>query len=166
MLLITVVIALSFCFSSSLLAHEGHDHSHEVAQLSVENGQVREFLPAAESSVGYLTISNHSKVDAVLVKATIDGLGRVEIHQHKHEGAMMKMEKVSNIEIKAHESVQFQPGGLHLMVFEPQEPLIAGQERKLTLYFKDGNRIFTNIEVISLAEQVEQSTSAKHHSHH
>jgi copper(I)-binding protein len=68
--------------------------------------------------------------------------------------------------VKAHESVDFQPGGYHLMVFEPQEPLKAGQERKLTLYFSDGNRLFTNIEVVTLESQINKAKSSAQHSHH
>jgi hypothetical protein len=79
---------------------------------------------------------------------------------------MMKMQQVESVTIKAHESVSFQPGGYHLMVFDPQEPLKVGQERKLTLYFNDGNRLFTNAQVVSLEAQAAQSKPSKHHAHH
>ncbi|WP_139015427.1 copper chaperone PCu(A)C [Pseudoalteromonas sp. TB64] len=159
--------ALMFSFfSSSLSAHSGHEHGTDVAELEVSNAQVREFLPASKSSVGYLTITNHSGNAATLTKASIDGLGRVEIHEHSHANGMMKMQKVESVVIKAHKSVSFQPGGYHLMVFEPQEPLKIGQERKLTLYFSDGNRLFTNAQVVSLEAQAEQSKPSTQHSHH
>jgi periplasmic copper chaperone A len=153
-------------FSSSLAAHAGHTHDADVAELKVTNAQVREFLPASASSVGYLTIVNHSSTAATLTKATLDGLGRVEIHQHAHVNGMMKMQQVESVTIKAHESVTFQPGGYHLMVFEPQEPLKLGQERKLTLYFNDGNRVFTNAQVVSLEAQAEQAKPSTQHAHH
>lgn len=154
-------------FSSSVAAHAGHSHDIDDAKLAVSNAQIREFLPASKASVGYLTISNHGGTAASLTKATIDGLGRVEIHEHKHVNGMMKMQKVDAVTIKAHESVSFQPGGYHLMVFDPQEPLKVGQERKLTLYFSDGNRLFTNAEVVSLEAQAAHSKpSKKQHAHH
>ncbi|WP_033018170.1 copper chaperone PCu(A)C [Pseudoalteromonas sp. BSi20652] len=153
-------------FSSSLAAHSEHDHGSDVAVLEVTNAQVREFLPASTSTVGYLTLINHGGAAATLTKATIDGLGRVEIHEHSHVDGMMKMQQVESVEIKAHESVSFQPGGYHLMVFEPQEPLKVGQERKLTLYFSDGNRLFTNAQVVSLEAQAKQSKPSTQHAHH
>jgi copper(I)-binding protein len=53
------------------------------------------------------------------------------------------------------------------MVFEPEDQLKAGQERKLTLYFNDGNRVFTQAKVVSLQEMSEQaSQKSKEHSHH
>ncbi|WP_372762504.1 copper chaperone PCu(A)C [Pseudoalteromonas sp.] len=153
-------------FSSSLLAHSGHEHDSNVAALEVHNAQVREFLPTAKSSVAYLTLVNHSDTDTVLTKASIDGLARVEIHQHTHVDGMMKMQQVASLPIAAHQHVDFKPGGYHLMVFEPIEPLKVGQHRKLTLYFSDGNRVFTNAEVVSLASQAEQSNASKSHNHH
>jgi len=153
-------------FSSSLMAHEGHEHDSVVAQLQVTHAQVREFLPATKASVAYFSIKNYSNVPATLTRATIDGLGRVEIHEHVHADGMMKMQKVESLLIKAHQQLDFKPGSYHLMVFEPQEPLKVGQERKLTLYFEDGNRVFTNAKVVSLASQAEPVKASKDHSHH
>jgi copper(I)-binding protein len=80
---------------------------------------------------------------------------------------MMKMEQVLSLKIDGHSSVEFKPGGYHLMVFEPEDQLKAGQERKLTLYFNDGNRVFTQAKVVSLQEMSEQaSQKSKEHSHH
>ncbi|WP_188085536.1 copper chaperone PCu(A)C [Pseudoalteromonas fuliginea] len=153
-------------FTSSLAAHSGHEHGSDVAVLEVTNAQVREFLPASTATVGYLTLINHSGTNATLTKATIDGLGRVEIHEHSHVDGMMKMQQIESVVIKAHESVSFQPGGYHLMAFEPLEPLKVGQERKLTLYFSDGNRLFTNAQVVSLETQAKQSKPSTQHAHH
>ena len=103
----------------------------------------------------------------MLTKAELDGLGRVEIHQHTHVDGMMKMQQVLSLEISAHSQVEFKPGGYHLMVFEPEDELKAGQERKLTLYFKNGNRVFTQAKVVSLQEMSEQAANkSEQHSHH
>ena len=161
-----VFVSVLSLFSSSSMAHSGHDHDADVAIIKVSNAQVREFLPATTSSVGYLSIINHSDTVATLTKATIDGLGRVEIHEHSHVDGMMKMQKVESLTINAHQQIDFKPGGYHLMIFEPQEPLKVGQQRKLTLYFSDGNRVFTNAQVVSLASQAEQSQASKQHTHH
>ena len=53
------------------------------------------------------------------------------------------------------------------MVFEPEDKLQSGQERKLTLYFKDGNRVFTQAKVVSLQTMTEEKPQkSKEHSHH
>ena len=163
---LTALLFITSVFSSSLAAHAGHSHGSDVAELEVKNAQVRAFLPVSSSSVAYLTIINHSAVSATLKKVEIDGLGRVEIHEHAHVNGMMKMQQVDSVTISAHQTVNFQPGGYHLMVFEPQEPLKVGQERKLTLYFNDGNRLFVNAQVVSLNSQVKQLKPSMQHTHH
>ncbi len=156
----------SLLYSTFSFAHSGHDHN-DSAEISVSNAQVREFLPASKASVAYMTITNPSNHAAVLTKAELDGLGRVEIHQHTHVDGMMKMEQVLSLKIDAHSSVEFKPGGYHLMVFEPEDKLKAGQERKLTLYFNDGNRVFTQAKVVSLQTMSEEKPQkSKEHSHH
>ncbi|WP_404342416.1 copper chaperone PCu(A)C [Pseudoalteromonas mariniglutinosa] len=165
-LLTTLVFFASLLNSTMVLAHEGHLHSAS-AEMQVSNAQVRVFLPGSDSSVAYFTLTNNSDYSATLTKASLDGLGRVEIHQHSHVDGMMKMEKVASVAVEAHSQVNFQPGGFHLMLFEPQETLKVGQELKLTLYFNDGNRIFTHANVVSLqAMSVEKAGKDEAHSHH
>jgi copper(I)-binding protein len=169
MRLLPALMALltSVLFSTAAFAHAGHEHDADVAVINVAHAQVREFLPGANSTVGYLTLTNHSEHAATLTKAALDGVGRVEIHQHSHIDGMMKMEKVDEITIAPNSNVTFQPGGYHLMIFEPQEPLKNGQERKLTLYFKDGNRVFTQANIVSLQALSSEKPAKDHdHSHH
>jgi len=148
-------------------AHSGHKHDDGAVNVMVNNAQVREFLPASKSTAAYLNLMNHSDTAVTLVKAEIDGLERVEIHEHRHVDGMMKMQQVKHLEIKAHSEVKFQPGGYHLMAFQPVEPLKVGQQRKLTLYFNDGNRVFTQATVVSLASQAAEKADETHsHSHH
>ena len=153
-------------YSPVLFAHAEHQHD-TASDIVVSNAQVRIFLPGSQSSVGYLTLVNHGDAAVTLTKASLESLGRVEVHEHQHVNGMMKMQKVDGLEIKAHQQLDFKPGSYHLMVFEPKEPLKIGQELKLTLYFSNGDRVFTQATVVSLESQVEQvSQSEQHHTHH
>ncbi|MDN3379601.1 MULTISPECIES: copper chaperone PCu(A)C [unclassified Pseudoalteromonas] len=165
-LLSSALLVMSLFLPSMVKAHADHHHDED-SEIIVNNAQVRVFLPASKSTVGYLSIVNHGNADVTLTKAAIDGLGRVEIHEHAHVNGMMKMQKVDTLLIKAHQQLDFKPGGYHLMAFEPSEAIKAGQELKLTLYFSDGNRVFTQAQVVSLESQVEQAPQSKqHHTHH
>ena len=159
------ILCVSF-YSSPLFAHAEHTHD-TLSEIIVNNAQVRDFLPGSNSSVGYLSVVNHGERTITLTKASIEGLGRVEIHEHRHVDGMMKMQKVNSLEIKPHQQLDFQAGGYHLMVFEPEESLKIGQELKLTLYFSNGDRVFTQAPVVSLASQVDKMPQAEqHHTHH
>ncbi|CAM4348671.1 copper chaperone PCu(A)C [Pseudoalteromonas ostreae] len=162
----TVAFLAIGLYSSALFAHAEHQHD-TASNIVVSNAQVRGFLPGSQSSVGYLTLFNHGDTTVTLIKASLEGLGRVEVHEHRHVNGMMKMKKVDALEIKAHQQLDFKPGGYHLMVFEPKEPLKIGQELKLTLYFSNGDRVFNQATVISLESQVEQESQSKQpHTHH
>ncbi|WP_462153702.1 copper chaperone PCu(A)C [Pseudoalteromonas piscicida] len=167
----TLIFALSTFIGFNASAHQGHEHGEHhygSEQLSVHNATVRTFLPAAPSTAGYLVIENPTQQNKVLVKASLEGVKRVEIHEHVHKEDMMKMQRVDELAIPAGKSVTFQPGGYHLMVFEPVETLKVGEKRKLTLYFADGDRIFTMAEVVALADMFggKEKSNAGHHSHH
>ncbi|BDF96560.1 MULTISPECIES: copper chaperone PCu(A)C [Pseudoalteromonas] len=163
-LLSSAIFAISF-YSSELFAHTGHQHE-TVNKVVVSNAQVRNFLPGSKSSAGYLTLVNHGDTTIELTKVTLDGMGRVEVHEHQHVNGMMKMQKVDMLQIKAHQQLDFKPGGYHLMVFEPEEPLKIGQELKLTLYFSNGDRVFTQATVVSLESQIEEVPQSQQHTHH
>ncbi|MGO2373848.1 copper chaperone PCu(A)C [Pseudoalteromonas sp. KG3] len=164
--MLTPAILAMGLYSSALLAHADHQHD-TVNEIVVNNAQIRDFLPGSKSSAGYLTLVNHGDTAIELTKVTVESLGRVEIHEHQHVNGMMKMQKVDTLQIKAHQQLDFKPGGYHLMVFEPKEPLKIGQELKLTLYFSNGDRVFTQASVVSLESQIaETPQSQQHHTHH
>ena len=129
-------------------------------QLSVTNLKIREFIPAASSSVAYFTLSNQSEVAKTLVEVNISGVGRTELHQHSHVDGLMRMEQVKQVVVPAKEAVVFQPGGLHLMLFEPKSLPVAGEMTDVTFKFSDGEQITVSGPVISLLHQ------QHNHSHH
>ncbi|KZN29417.1 copper chaperone PCu(A)C [Pseudoalteromonas luteoviolacea] len=169
----TVALISLLSFSSYSAAHnhqhDGHQHgshqhtSHNSASLQVSNAKIRAFLPAAKSTAGYLTLDNKTKKPITIVKAKIEGLGRVEIHEHIHSNGMMKMQPVKNLVVPANGQVEFKPGGYHLMAFEPKVKLKVGETRNLTLYFSDGEKVENKIKVVSLKDAF---SSESHHHHH
>jgi copper(I)-binding protein len=164
-------LVLGVCSVISLAAMPvlSHSTSHGVEQsaIVIEDARIREFLPAAPSTAAYFELSNHSNEKKQLIKATISGLGRVEIHEHVHTNGMMRMQQVSTVEVGAHKQLAFKPGGYHLMAFEPSEPLKKGQERVLTLYFADKKTVQVPIKVVSLQDKMNKKHNQhSQHSHH
>ncbi|WP_462170451.1 copper chaperone PCu(A)C [Pseudoalteromonas xiamenensis] len=156
------LIALGF-FTCTSFAHQGHEHEHHtdtVEAISVSHAWVREWLPGTPSTSAYFMVSNQDHHAAKLVKATVEGVGRVEMHEHIHADGMMKMQQVESVEVAPESTLAFQPGGFHLMLFEPAKPIKKGDSLKLTLYFADGDRVFTMADVKSV---MEQESSHQHH---
>ncbi|ESP91800.1 MULTISPECIES: copper chaperone PCu(A)C [Pseudoalteromonas] len=147
--------------------HDGHEHHHHATQdsanLQVSQAKIRAFLPAAKSTAGYMTVFNNSDKPITIVSAKIEGLGRVEIHEHIHSNGMMKMQPVKALLVPAKQRIEFKPGGHHLMGFDPKVKLKVGETRKLTLYFSDGEKVENEIKVVSLKDAF---SSESHHHHH
>ncbi|RJE75690.1 copper chaperone [Pseudoalteromonas sp. MSK9-3] len=166
-----MALASGLAVSTFALSHQHNEHStHESsgqvqneAHIVITDAKVRAFLPASRSTAAYFTLNNRSHNDLELVKATIKGLGRVEIHEHVHHNGMMKMQQVNKLTVAANEQVKFQPGGYHLMAFEPEYALKAGEKRKLTLHFANGSHVFTMIDVVSLKDSFKKVEKAHHH---
>lgn len=159
-LLLSVGLSL---LSFGVSAHQGHTHDSaavSAAPLAINGAWIREWVPGSASTAAYFTLDNQNHHSAQLVKATIDGVARVEIHEHRHVDGMMKMQQVTSVDVAANSQESFEPGGLHLMLFEPSVQIKKGTSLKLTLYFADGNRVYTMADV---KRDLEQDDSHQHH---
>jgi copper(I)-binding protein len=112
-----------------------------LAEVLVTDATVREMLPGRSMTAGYFSISNQNNVAAELISASSPQFGSIELHQHSHKDGMMKMEQVQSVVVAAGEQVHFQPGGLHLMMFDAKTSITTGQKIPLRLTFKDGQSI-------------------------
>ena len=112
-----------------------------LAEVLVTDATVREMLPGRSMTAGYFSISNSGTVDAELISASSPQFGSIELHQHSHKDGMMKMQQVSSVLVAAGQSLDFQPGGLHLMLFDAKASVEVGQKIPLVLTFKDGQTI-------------------------
>ncbi len=128
--------------------------------LLVSNAQVRAFIPGTSKSVAYFSIKNQSNIPQTLTSAEIEGIGKVEIHQHEFVDGMMKMSQINSLVINTGEKVNFQPGGLHLMLFNPVTLPIIDKQITLTLHFKNGEKVAAPAQVVAVIKQ------AENHAHH
>ncbi len=112
-----------------------------LAGVVVTDATIREMLPGRSMTAGYFSLKNETDVAAELVSASSPQFGYVELHKHSHKAGMMKMEQVQSVVVAAGEQVHFQPGGLHLMLFDAKTSVTPGQQIPLRLTFKDGQSI-------------------------
>lgn len=112
-----------------------------LAEVLVTDATVREMLPGRSMTAGYFSIKNENNVAAELIDVTSPQFGSIELHQHSHQDGMMKMEQVQSVVVAAGEQVLFQPGGLHLMLFDAKTSIAPGQQIPLCLTFKDGQSV-------------------------
>lgn len=114
----------------------------EAEGIVVENVRANMTLPTETGSF-WMVITNHSNEDDVLVGATFAGCGVVELHDMFMEDDVMVMRPVEGqqIPIPAGETVELQPGGLHVMCMQKEAPLAVDTAVTIELEFANAGTI-------------------------
>ena len=102
--------------------------------VTIEDAWARATPPGARTGAVYLTIRNAGEADR-LVAASSHAAGEVQIHTHRHEGGMMKMEQLEALEIPAGGEAVLAPGGDHLMLIGLESGLVDGHSIHIELEF-------------------------------
>jgi periplasmic copper chaperone A len=104
------------------------------SDIVVRDAWVRETSAIRTVSSGYATIDNRAPRDLTLVGVAVEGAGRAELHTVvQDEDAVMR--RVESLAIPARSSVRLEPGGTHVMLFDVNPPLVAGESAMMTLTF-------------------------------
>ncbi|HKY85901.1 MAG TPA: copper chaperone PCu(A)C [Pseudorhodoplanes sp.] len=110
--------------------------------ISVEAPWSRATPGGAQVAGGYMKITNSGKDIDRLTGGSFPNAARLEIHEMKTEGGVMTMRPVAGgLEIKPGETVEFKPGGYHLMFMGLKGSLKEGQTVKGTLVFEKAGTI-------------------------
>lgn len=124
------------------------------ANISVTGAWARATMPGQPVSGAYMQIQ--SDADARLVGASSPAVPRVEIHEMKMDGDVMRMREVKAIDLPRGKTVSLQPGGFHIMLMNLPKPIAAGDVIPLTLVVEAGGRQQT-VEVKAEARAMQHS---------
>ncbi len=142
-------------FSGAALAGEV-----TVGGLKIDQPYARATVPGAPVAGGYMTITNTGSQPDRLVGGSAPFASKVEIHEMKMQGNVMKMrEVVGGLEIPARGSVTLKPGGYHVMFMKLREQLKEGEKRTVTLMFEKAGKVDLPFAVESMR------SGKKHHGH-
>jgi uncharacterized protein YcnI len=130
--------------------------------LKIEQAWSRATPPGAKVGGGYLKVTNTGSQPDRLVGGSLPQASRVEMHSMSLDGTVMRMAPIEGgLEIKPGETVEFKPGGYHLMFMDLKEPLTAGQTLKGTLVFEKAGAVAVEYPVRPLG-----ASGPAEHSHH
>ncbi len=129
-----------FCPSFSVLLCTFMLAGYAEAGVEVSDAWIAEAPPNVSAQAGYLTLKNGTAKPVSLTGVTSDAFKSVQIHHTQHDAAMgmMKMSHAKAVEIPAEGTLQFKPGGYHLMLMGPKSTLKAGDQIEMNLTFTDG----------------------------
>lgn len=131
------------------------------ADINVTNAWVRVTMPGQPVSGAYMQIQ--SDADARLLSASSSAVPRVEVHEMKMDGDVMRMREVKAIDLPKGKTVSLAPGGYHIMLMNLKKPIAAGDMIPLTLVVESGGKQQT-VEVKAEARAA-AGAAMQHHNH-
>jgi len=108
-----------------------------MSSVSLTDAWVRIPPQGRDVTAGYLTIEA-ADADA-LTGAVSPSAERIELHTHINDDGVMRMRAVDRVELPAGETVRFEPGGLHLMVFGLDPQALDAGELTVSLSFAESD---------------------------
>jgi periplasmic copper chaperone A len=120
----------------------------DVAGGTAEAGAIRivaaTFRPppaGRDVTAAYFRVTNTGATADAIIGAASAAAASIELHTHTHEGGMMVMRKVDSVDLPADGTVDFEPGGLHLMLFGAGPALQGSGPVPITLSLRSGGQI-------------------------
>jgi copper(I)-binding protein len=108
------------------------------ADISVSDAWARATMPGQKVSGAYMQIQ--SDTDARLVGASSPAVPRVEVHEMKMDGDVMRMREVTAIDLPKGKTVSLEPGGFHIMLMNLPKPIAVGEVIPLILTVESGGK--------------------------
>lgn len=104
-------------------------------------------LPLPAPSAGYFNASNRGKDGITLVGAASARYGDVMLHQTTHTDGMSRMSSVDGVQIPAGQTLNFKPGGYHIMLEKPTSEVKVGDTVVMQFLFESGQKAEAECEV-------------------
>lgn len=102
---------------------------------------------ATPMMAGFARIENPCRAPIAIVGAESLAFVHVSLHETREDGGVSRMREVLSLTVPAGGAVELKPGGLHLMLHGPYQPVQAGERPVITLKLEDGRSVPVTFEV-------------------
>lgn len=120
--------------------------------IEVRDAWVRT-APQGGNSALYFVIHNYSKTDDELIGVSTEIAGAAEIHESSMDNDVMQMRMVESVPLVSGEDVEFESGGLHVMLVGLKDDAKVGDLVDIVLHFKNSEDIRLQVPVQEGAEE-------------
>lgn len=103
-------------------------------EVAITGAWARATVAGESSAAAYLTLANRGDSDERLIQVSTP-IGRAGVHSTTMDNGVMRMRHVAVLVVPAHSTIEFKPGGMHVMITGVKQPLKAGTSFPLTLRF-------------------------------
>ena len=145
----SIIHSLLFGFASSLAISLAAAEGLGIKELSAEGAYIRAMPPGQQITAAFLKLVNSGDQDCQITGGSSPIATDLQIHEHQHSNGMMRMRPLQSVAIEAGQSLLFEPGQLHLMLFGIKESLVPGEQQEFTLTTENCGSIVVAAEVRS-----------------
>ena len=99
------------------------------------------------NSAAYFVIMNDGDEADTLIGVTSEVASSTEMHETRIENDVAQMVPVPRVDVPAHGSIEFKPGGYHVMLLGLTQDLKEGNTLKLALQFEKSGAITLDVPI-------------------
>ena len=129
-------------------------------QVEARAAWARATVQGQTTAGAYMQLTSNER--ASLVGAESPAAGSAEIHEMRMEGKVMRMRALPRLELLPGKTVEFKPGGYHIMLLGLKRPLKKGEVVPIRLKLEMRDKSVRTLEVRA---EVREPTAAGQHGH-
>ena len=122
-------------------------HAMPPGALTVEHAWARPTVVGQQAGGAYVILHNAGATADRLLGGSTPAAERVEVHEMRMDGSVMRMRELAALELPAGKSTKLEPGGLHLMLMGLKAPLKVGDQVPLKLRFEKAGEVEVMLQV-------------------
>ncbi len=138
------LIALSACGQQAKEAQPAATSAPEAKDgVSVTGGTFALPVVSGNPGAAYFVLDNQSPNTISIAAIAIDGVGKTETHQTMSA----EMKPLDRLDAEPKIAMKFERGAMHVMAFEVDGKLKAGDTTEMTITFTDGDKISAPLKI-------------------
>src|SRR5882757_3546648 len=138
----SVLSAITLAITLTFTASAASAHEYKAGSIEIQHPWSRATPKGATVAGGYMKLINTGGTPDRLIGGSTEVAGKFEIHEMSMDNGVMKMRPLADgVEIKPGETVEFKPGGYHLMFVGITQPVEQGKRVKGTLEFEKAGKV-------------------------
>ncbi|MEH6571005.1 MAG: copper chaperone PCu(A)C [Halioglobus sp.] len=155
-----IIVGMSFCLFLMLVGiANGIEPANSTLGVTVERAWVRAMPPSTRNTAAYFALKNNGNANIVITGASSDSAKEAQIHHSRDIDGYMSMERLESVALGPGETVEFTPGGIHLMLLGLEQVPAVGGTVNLCLLLTSGPAICVDA-------PVRKSAAKNSHDHH
>lgn len=128
-------------------------NDYKAGSLEIMNPWSRATPKGASTAIGYMTIKNSGTAPDRLIGGSIDVADGFQFHSMAIENGVAKMRELKGVDIKPGQTIEFKPGGSHVMFVNLKHPLSKGEPVNGTLVFEQAGKVQIEYSVEGIGAQ-------------